>query len=351
MRLRALEPRLGWSLACILFALASICLPISMASAAQLLSRSVTLTTGVPGATTAQKFDFTFQTAGSLGSLKFQYCSNSPRLEDPCTLPNGLNISAAQLNSQSGNSGFSIYSVDQLTATLIIGRPTSPVALTASSYDFSNIVNPSAGNATVFVRITSYTSSDGTGTYVDNGTVAYSTNSILTVGAYVPPYLTFCTGKTVASDCSSSATSLVDLGTLRTASASSGTSQMAAATNDNNGYFISMFGTTLTSGNQAIPALASPTTSQPGTSQFGINLRDNSTPDVGLDPSGDGTASPSANYNLPNNFLFNDGDTVVEAPNSTAYNRMTVSYMANISSSQAPGIYTTTISFIATAQF
>lgn len=331
----------------------SLCLsvwPLSQSVAAdQLLQRSVELSSATPGATASQKFSFTFQSVASMGSLSFLYCSNSPRFSDPCTTPAGLDLTNAQLSNQTGNTGFNILSIN--SSRIVLSRPSASTSTITSSYTLANIANPPGGNLTVFVRLASYSSADGSGPATDNGSVAFSTNSILTVGAYVPPYLTFCAGKTVASDCSSSATSLVDLGTLKTNSVSSGQSQMAAATNDNNGYFVSMFGTTLTSGNNVIAPLSSPTASLPGTGQFGINLRANTNPSIGQEPSGDGTAAPTTNYAQQNLFTFNDGDTIIGAPNSTAFNRMTVAYLANINSAQAPGIYTTTLTFIATVQF
>ncbi|MBX4197577.1 hypothetical protein KW801_03435 [Candidatus Saccharibacteria bacterium] len=143
----------------------------------------------------------------------------------------------------------------------------------------------------------------------------------------------------------------IDLGTLSSSQARFGQSQFATATNDPNGYIIFADGTTMTSGNHIIPSLSNPTPSFPGTGQFGINLRANLIPAVGQDPIGLGTAAPTANYDIPNRFLFVPGDSITTASLPSNYNRMTVSYLVNIPSQQTPGVYVTTVDYIATVQF
>jgi hypothetical protein len=107
----------------------------------------------------------------------------------------------------------------------------------------------------------------------------------------------------------------------------------------------------MTSGNNIIPSLPLPTASLPGTGQFGINLRANLIPTVGQDPVGLGTGSPSANYDIPNRYTFNDGDNISSSALTSDYNRMTVSYLVNVPKGQAPGIYSTTMTYVATVQF
>jgi hypothetical protein len=107
----------------------------------------------------------------------------------------------------------------------------------------------------------------------------------------------------------------------------------------------------MTSGNNTITALSSPTPSLPGISQFGINLRDNSSPQVGEEPAGPGTAAPAPDYNIPNFFTFRPGDTIASSSLSTEFNRLTVSYVANVSADQPVGVYSTTITYLAVAQF
>src|SRR5205085_1354172 len=121
---------------------------------------------------------------------------------------------------------------------------------------------------------------------------------------------------------------LIDLGDLSAQHVSSGSSQMQAGTNAPFGLVIGAYGTTMTSGTNSINALPSPTLSAPGNSQFGINLRKNTDPFIGQDPTGGaGLANPTPNYNIPNSFTFNNGDTVATSPVATDIRQFTVSYM------------------------
>jgi hypothetical protein len=155
----------------------------------------------------------------------------------------------------------------------------------------------------------------------------------------------------VAPNCSSVSGDTVDLGTLSFSQATAGTSQFSAGTNSPSGYSVFGLGTTMTSGNNTIPSLSFASASTPGQGQFGMNLRANISPAVGSDPVGTGIATPATNYDQPNKFTFKSGDTLVSSPQPSDYNRMTVSYLANIPSSQQPGVYSTTITYQATAQF
>jgi len=167
----------------------------------------------------------------------------------------------------------------------------------------------------------------------------------------VPPILKFCVGLELGDDCTAANDSVIDLGDLNTSRVSHGSSQMIAATNAEFGLAIAVYGTTMTSGNNVIPALATPTVSAPGNAQFGLNLRDNSNPNTGLEPSGVGLTNPTATYDTPNRYAFSSGDVVATSPAATDTRKLTSSYIVNISSNQAPGIYTATMTYICTATF
>jgi hypothetical protein len=321
------------------------------AAADIITQRSVVISSATPSAVVTNNFQFTIPTAASLGSMVFEYCSNSPLFVIACVPPSGLDVSASNLASQSGNTGFSVDNADTTANRLVISRPPAAGALVPSSYSFNAITNPSVAGQTVYVRISTYPTLDGSGGFSDNGAVAFSTESIFNVGAFVPPFLRLCVGLTVAPDCSSLTGDSIDLGILSSTHANFGQSQFATATNDPNGYVIFALGTTMTSGNNVVTSLPNPAPSFPGTGQFGINLRANLIPAVGQDPVGLGTGIPSANYNIPNRFTYNDGDSIASSPLNTDYNRITVSYLVNVPNKQAPGIYSTTITYVATVQF
>jgi hypothetical protein len=319
--------------------------------AQDLSNMSVRISTAVPSATANHTFQFFVPTPTTVGSMAFEYCSNSSLIDDPCSVPAGLDVSGTVIANQSGNTGFSVDSADTTANKLVISRPPLNASVIDTNYVFNNIINPSAAGSTTFVRIFTYASTDGSGSFTDNGAVAFATESIFNVGAYVPPFLQLCVGITVAPDCSSALGDSINLGILSSSHANAGQSQFATGTNSPSGYIIYSLGTTMTSGNNIIPALAIPTTNFPGTGQFGINLRANLSPPIGQDPVGLGTAVPTSNYNTPNRFMFSNGDSIVTSSLPTDYNRMTVSYLVNVPSNQIPGVYSTTITYLVVAQF
>jgi hypothetical protein len=154
----------------------------------------------------------------------------------------------------------------------------------------------------------------------------------------------------VTSNCSSSDGLGINVGILKSTQANSGTTQAGAATNDESGYTLSVLGNTMTAGNNTIPALNTPTASAPGTGQFGINLRANTNPAVGQNPSG-GSGAPTSPYNQPNLFTFVSGDAIATSPLPTDFTVYTISYLVNIPAGQAPGTYSTTMTYVAVASF
>lgn len=316
-----------------------------------LSNRSVTIASSEVSVTTDHNYAFTIPNANNIGSIQFEYCSNSPFIGTACTVPTGLNTSAASLSGQTGEIGFSINSGLTTANKILISRvPSVNLASQPATYKFSNVINPSDVNATTFVRISLYSSINGTGAWSDSGAVAFAVTRSITVHAFVPPYLTFCVGITVSNKCISTSGNFVNLGELSKTSANYSTSQFAGATNDPGGYSVFLAGSTMTSGTKIIPALLSPTTSAPGSSQYGINLVANSNPGVGQNKIGAGTFNPSADYAMVNKFKFVN-QIIGNSPFSTNYNIVTVSYLVNVSKAQAPGVYTTTVTYIATAAF
>lgn len=324
---------------------------IRPAAALHLTNRSVKVSVATPSVLSGETFQFFVPSTSSLGSIAFEYCSNSPLLDQSCTPPAGLDVTGASLDSQTGNIGFSVDAADTTASRLVINRAAVNSAAINTSYIFSGIMNPSVGGDTTYVRITTYPTTDATGAYTDYGAVAFATEYIFNVGAAVPPFVKICVGISVSPNCDSVSGDTVNLGTLSASQANAGQSQFSAGTNSATGYSVYSLGTTMTSGNNTIKALISPTTNFPGTQQFGINLRANLSPPVGQEPLGLGNAAPTANYNTPNRYMFQNGDMLVSAGSPSDYNRMTVSYLVNRPSGQEPGVYTTTVTYLAVGQF
>lgn len=290
------------------------------------------------------------ETTDLVGSLVFEFCSNSPILEEPCTVPAGFDISGATLAGQTGDTGFSIHGNTTANRLVLTRLPALPSG-TPSTYTLENVTNPSA-TGTYFVRLQSLGSDDGTGAEIEYGGIAIAINDDIDVSGEVPPYLYFCVGVTITSfDCTSANSYFIDFGFLSTSEARFGSSQFVAGTNAVSGYSVTINGTTLTSGSNTIPGLLLPASSTPGTSQFGLNLRANTAPPIGANPVGSGAAVPDPKYNTPNQFAFADADIVASVPNSDYTRKFTISYITNISGAQAGGVYATTISYICLANF
>ena len=316
---------------------------------AQRTSRTLLLNDSQPGAHNVT-YNITF-TAGSspVSSIAFQFCSDSSLYEDACTAPYGFDVLNANIVSQSGTTGF-IKSPSSDVSDIILTREAPTNFSGPVNFTFDGVVNPTY-EGSYFIRILTFGNSSATGTPTDYGAMAFPINKGFDVSAEVPPYLTFCTGRSISGfDCSSANGDLVDFGEFSSATSSSGSSQVLAATNAGSGYSIYVNGTTMTSGNNIIPAMAN-TTSQVGTSQFGLNLRANSSPQIGQDPQGPGTGGVTANYNQPNRYRFVNNEAIASAAQAQDYKKYTISYVVNVSKDQSPGVYSTTLTYVCIANF
>lgn len=324
--------------------------PFNRPAAALFLGqRSVVVGMQQAGAVTSHDFKFTFPSTNAISSIKFEYCTNSPIVTASCSAPGGMDMQIATISTQSGETGFSVSPSTTVNA-MIITRPSAAVTPGAAQYIFSNVTNPSNINSTIFVRITTHASIDGTGPLIDQGSVAFSTSGNLGTAGFVPPYITACAAVTVAADCSSLGNQLIAFGEFSSSATAKQTSQFAVATNDPTGYNMFLSGQTMTAGNLIIPALTGGA-SQTGQSQFGLNLRLNTSPSVGADPSGVGSGVADVGYGTPNSYRFVSGERIAYSPLPTDFNRFTVSYIVNISPTQGPGFYGTTMTYTAVVNF
>jgi hypothetical protein len=314
--------------------------------------KSLQLTTSSVSATEVfYTFGFNTNTAGPLGSVTIDLCTNYQfEPTDPCTPATGLDASATTIASQSGITDFSL-DPSSTANRLVLTRPAAAVTPpTAVSVEFTDIINPSAIGS-YYANITTYATLDASGPATDSGILVFGINEDIEIQTEVPPWLLFCAGITItALDCSSASGNFIDFGELRTNTTRTATSQYLTATNAEFGYSVTLSGTTMTAGINVIPAALS-ASSQTGVSQFGINLRANANPSVGSDPSGSGAASPTGAYNVPNQFRFGNGEVISSASTGDNPRKMTVSYIANISASQPAGHYVATMSYICLANF
>lgn len=319
--------------------------------AAELHNRSVQLSTAQLGAEATHSFSFSVASNSPLASISFLYCTNSPLASEPCTAPAGLDLTNVSLDAQTGNEDFAYQSSYSTANSIVITRPVDVAVPGPSGYVFKGILNPTTSAQTTYVRIATYATPDASGAATDFGAVTFATQDIFRVDAYVPPYITFCAGVFVTLNCNSVTGTYVDIGELGPGRTATGVMQFSGATNDPGGYTTYLSGYTMTSGNNIITPLNINAGSALGSSQFGLNLRANSNPSVGLEPNGVGSLTPAPGYGTPNSYRFVNGEAIASTSFPTDFRILTASFIVNVSRSQPPGIYVTTMTYTAIASF
>lgn len=334
-------------LAVVLFVVVS---PTSAAMRFQ--DRSLLIDNARPGVATNYTVSFRYMSPVAVGSVELLFC-NDPIPHHECVTPVGLDASGAQLESQAGEEGFSIG--ERSTNRIVITRPSTVITSsgTVSSYVFKNITNPTDTSQAYSVRLKSHASSNATGQQIDFGSVRAQVTDDIIIQTQVPPMLIFCVAEQVSMNCTNTNKRYyADMGELNPQSTLAAQSQMAVGTNASGGFAITAHGTPMVSGTNVIEGLKRPSESRPGVSQFGINLASNATPRVGSDPEGEwSNAVPANDYATPDRYKYVPGDVVAHSPNVSLMRKFTVSYIVNSDSTLHPGVYTTTITYVASGRF
>ncbi len=363
-------------LSAIVVLVASLLLPVitpQSASASQITVRSLKLIAGSTndGGSKAtglvnHLFTFTVPSGDNVGSIQFKYCTTADIAN--CVTPIGLDTTGATLNSQSGAQGFTM--VNATNGAPYLTRAAASVTPGVLSYQLNDITNPTATNTPFYVAIATYGSTDATGLAVDKGTVAASTANQIQLSGTMPESLVFCTGATVGKtggvpDCSTATLGAVNFNQIFSPTdTSTAHSQMAASTNAGSGYAITVNGPTMTSGLNTITGMNTMAPITHGLSQFGMNLKLNTTAtstvpvgaEVDVLPNGTNyRGQAAAGYDTVDNFKFTNGDPVAKSDNGGAGGTdsqiFTASYIVNVPGSQPAGTYTTTLTYICTPTF
>ena len=320
------------------------------AAAMRFQDRSLYMNSTVPAATTSYTVAFRYMSPQPIGSVDMLFCVD-PIPYHACVAPPGLDVSNATLAAQTGESNFAVLSKN--TNHIVLSRNVSSIPTTGSSYKFDNIINPSDTSQSFSIRLKSLSSVDGTGAQVDFGSVKGQVTDGLVIATQVPPMLIFCLAQEVDYNCANSNDIFyTDMGMLDSKSTLKAQSQMAVGTNASGGFAITANGTAMSAATNVIDSPSTPTESTPGKNQFGINLVENNDPIVGENPEGEFTnAIASPNYSTPNKYMYVPGDLVAFSPNVSLMKKFTVSYILNASPSLRAGVYTTTMTFIASGRF
>lgn len=313
----------------------------------KLNNRSLNIVDVTPNVSTRYSVSWAYPSGTTIGSIRLLMCTSGV-IEDLCTSPNG-DMSSATLFSQSGITGFSISS--QTSNEILLTRAPAAAGTGQSTYIFDDITNPSGAPTVFFIRIQTYASGDGSGSFNHASSVVNATTAPIVITTEVPPILFFCAAITLDLYCQNTVGNQIDYGNLSPLTGNFATSQFGVATNAAGGYVVTINGDTMTSGTRTIPATTIPSAFTTGVAQFGLNLRANTAPAIGADPVGLGTGTVDADYNVPDVFQYLDGDSVASALTGTLFDTFTVTYIVNVPPTQAAGVYTTTIAYICTAAF
>ncbi|MDB5161346.1 MAG: hypothetical protein JWO96_726 [Candidatus Saccharibacteria bacterium] len=369
---------------------------------------------GGNGQKTREDFSFKIATSGNVGSVLIQFCDD-PIKDDPCVMTNIAGFSAANVSSIVGqtNWGGGAFSLD--TSTVLTGAPwscagSSPgrtnciainrgspgaeTASTAVTLAFGGgatdyITNPTTDNKPFFARI--YTFSDTAYTaanIVDYGTVVGSTAQQIDITSKVKEVLNFSVSPIATQAPGSTCTPLTDNagptpapgslllgdtnGVLSFTQAYDAHSYFRLSTNTNFGVSVYYSGDTLKNGSNAIAAVGTTAAvSAPNTPQFGLGIDNsdtqggngysfsslaaitNATSPNGTDYSnaaGSIAASPVAKFGF-NTSSVTTPEIIATTLNPVACDTGSIRYLGNISTATPAGIYTTTITYIATGKY
>lgn len=138
-----------------------------------------------------------------------------------------------------------------------------------------------------------------------------------------------------------------NLGTLSPETTATKTTTVRIRSFLSGGYLLQIVGNSPVYAGHHLATPSTPTASQPGTEQFGINVVKNTIPDVGEDPDQvpeneeDTTifGTPQANYGTPNLFMYESGATIANSVTQSGRTDYTISMIVNISNSTPAGHY------------
>lgn len=325
---------------------------ISPASAAmRFQDRSLYMSSVEPSAKSSYTVSFRYMSLLPVGSVDMLFCVD-PIPYHTCVTPPGLDVSAVTLSQQAGEMGYTIMS--KTANHIVLTRPPASLFVsTRSSYTFDNVTNPTDTSQAFSIRLRTHATSDATGPQIDFGSIMGQVTDAVNISTQVPPMLIFCLAEEVDDNCANTNNNnYADMGQLSAQSTLRAQSQMAVGTNASGGFAITANGTSMSAGTSVIDGLAVPTESKQGSNQFGMNLVANSAPNVGNDPEGDwSNAVPTPDYGLSNMYKYVPGDIVAYSPDVSLMKKFTTSYIVNSSENLRAGVYSTTITYIASGRF
>ncbi len=152
-------------------------------------------------------------------------------------------------------------------------------------------------------------------------------------------------------------TTNLDLGVLSTGGATTANATFSVKSYLSSGYSVVTVSNPPKNSSYTLNALSTPTASNAGTEQFGMNLVANTSPSTfGANPvqvpsSSFSYGTAASGYNTPNLYKYVAGDTIASSSKSSGETDYTLSYIYNISNLTPGGYYTFNDVLVATATF
>ncbi len=379
-------------------------------AAGLLTQRTIEMSSSANGGITAGQgvtytISFKTATAGAIEGIVIDFCDNSPIPGESCTYTAGQSINLSSVSWAGGSitgpsdTATGNWVISKTSPLLIISDSTSSTsepANTQVTIVMSGFTNPNYSactggtppNCTFYARLFTYSLNTSATSYtpsplyttnlLDDGGVALSTNQQVVVTSKVQEQLTFCVYTGASCSAGGGSVTLGDsTGVLYTTGPFvDKTTQFTVSTNANYGLSIRMLGTTLTSGSNTITAIgASAAASNPGNDQFGMctyvtntgmtlspqtpynNAACNTTTQTanlaGNATGGNGTAQFGFDTNNTTGTTSPYGGVLASASTGVSAGSATgvIAMIGNVAITQAAGIYTTTLTFVATSSY
>jgi hypothetical protein len=376
--------RAGYSVAAVVLSAAAT-LPVLVpqsAGAAQLSARFIKLSSSANGATdTVYSVGFTPTVTTAIKGIVVEFCSNSPIIGDACTALSGAgfntNFASLVLANQTNISGFTVDTTNSTSSRVILlNGAGGAVATTPATVDLGTgtassdgLTNPTTTNTTFYARIFTYNSTAGAqayasatpGAHIDDGGIALSTAAQLTVTAKVQETLVFCVYTNANCAGGGTAVTLGDAnGVLsNTATSYQSTAKFQLASNAQTGVNVRMKGDVLCRVAGSCVSSANTITSQGTTctadsttttvEQFGFRIATAGTSVTAAVPyncSAGNHTFDTANVNT----TFGQSIATTAAPNDPTVDT-TMEFSAKSATTTEAGIYTSTLTFIATGTY
>lgn len=349
--------------------------------AGQVTARSIEMSSSQPSLTSVQyAVSFTPATNGGvINGIVVDFCMNSPLIGDSngCTTTNGPSVT-----SSPAISGMSL-SIGTWTASTNGSAPYHTLILTNGSgntgststpvtFTITTMVNPTTANTTFFARVLTYTTTGGAssytsaspGSYEDYGGDALSTASVISITATVSETLTFCTSSSAPlSGCSGLTTPNLTIGhgnppILDNTQVDTATAYTQISSNDQSGTIVRMIDSNtsgctnggLKSGSNCIPGIGAFGSMSAGTADFGLNVA-NGTGGIGTVTANPNYGPTSNKYGMGSSVTSTYGDPIESSSGATANVNSLLTFAATASPVTPAGIYTASMTLIATGTF